>query len=503
MKQRHGRLLLGMVALGVLATPLLAAGAAVTDAEIAKLEALAQQQAEQIEALEQQVAAAAQQDVNRARTEMMKSQIRQVLSEEEFRESMMPSTLQAGYDDGFFIRSVDDKFKMTFFGRMQFRWTYYQSQPENDYLLPGFRRSDRSGFDLNRARFGVFGHAYSPDWTYYIEMEADEADAYDWIISELWVDYRFVDELHFAAGLLKFASTRAQMTSDANLQFVDRPIVDAVFGLGYGIGARLWGQLFDGKVDYYLDVANQVSNGEGVGIGRTITTDEALYTNGHDNNPVILFRTVWHALGDESHDMGTQADHNISDTPGMDVGFHYVFNEDWHDGTSRMPFVRRAFFGDGGFGLTDTQGTQWHQFGLESAFKYMGFSATGEYIVRIVDMRSTGSPPFTPFFQLTGDESTTVQHGGYVQCGYFLPIPGQEKKWEVVGRIGGILSNIGGTEGVWTYAGGLNYYIVQDKIKLQTDVTKVSEAPISSSRYSLANVNDDALIWRMQLQVSF
>ena len=35
------------------------------------------------------------------------------------------------------------------------------------------------------------------------------------------------------------------------------------------------------------------------------------------------------------------------------------------------------------------------------------------------------------------------------------------------------------------------------------DVTKVNEAPITSNYNGLANVNDDALIFRVQLQVAF
>ena len=67
----------------------------------------------------------------------------------------------------------------------------------------------------------------------------------------------------------------------------------------------------------------------------------------------------------------------------------------------------------------------------------------------------------------------------------------------------GLTSSHGGIEGTWTYAGGLNYYIDGHNVKLQTDVNHVSEAPFSSSQYSLANVNDDAWIWRVQLQVAF
>lgn len=86
---------------------------------------------------------------------------------------------------------------------------------------------------------------------------------------------------------------------------------------------------------------------------------------------------------------------------------------------------------------------------------------------------------------------------------YFLPIPDWERKLEVVGRVGGVSILSGGQEGTWEYAGGLNYYIDGQNAKLQTDVTKITELPISSADHSSANVNDDALTWRVQLQLAF
>jgi len=111
--------------------------------------------------------------------------------------------------------------------------------------------------------------------------------------------------------------------------------------------------------------------------------------------------------------------------------------------------------------------------------------------------------PLAPLYAATGDDSTNAQHGGYVQAGYFLPIPGWEKRLEAVARVGGISALSGGQEGTWEYAAGLNYYIEGHNVKVQMDVTKVSEAPVADSYTSLANVNDDALVWRVQLQVAF
>jgi len=488
----------------------MAAGAAPDDQDkLARLEALLDAQQKKIQALEQQVAATRQQDVDQARTEEMKKQIRAILSEQEFRESLMPSTLQAGYDKGFFIRSSDDKFLLKFNGQFQFRWTYYQTQERNRYLAPGFKRHDRSGFDVARMRFRFSGHAYTKDLTYLVELDMSSPSQYDTRLYYGWVNYRFLDEFQIKAGVFRVASTRANFGATTLMQFVEYPMMDAVFGFNNGLGVRLWGQLFKKKVEYYVDVVNTLNTPN----TQTITTDEDRYTNGHDNNPAILARVVWHALAgqcsvpiDDDKHFDTLSDIECHTQPALDFGMHYAFDENYQDvgtGTLRIPYPRRTLFRKGGFGLTSAEGLQINQFGVDAAFKYMGFSVTGEYVIRILDVRNADHLPFTPLWRLTQDGSTVTQHGAYVQCGYFLPIPGLEKKLEIVGRVGGVSTLSGDQEGTWDYGGGLNYYIDGHRVKLQTDVTKVSEAPISNSAYSLANVNDDVLVWRVQLQVAF
>jgi len=283
---------------------------------------------------------------------------------------------------------------------------------------------------------------------------------------------------------------------------MSRPVVDGVFGLGFNLGVRFWGDLFEKKATWYFDVTNSLSNGENFGGGRTITNDPAEL----DNNPGLAFRIVWHALGDNpGEDFKCQSDIEIHDTPALDLGFHYAFNEDEYDAnTTRIPFpLTRRGLGQGAFGLTNTNGCQINQFGFDMAFKYMGFSATSEYILRMVDPRRAGRRPFTPWWLLTRQGDTTVQHGAYLQLGYFLPIPGLENKLEAVTRVGAISALANAQDCCWEYAGGVNYYIHGQNVKLQADITKVTEAPFSSSYKSLANVNDDALIFRWQLQVAF
>jgi len=188
--------LLGWLAVGVLLTSFCVVEKALagTEEEVARLEAMLKAQQQRVDALEAELAEARMQGEDAARTEAMKSQIREVLSEQEFRESLMPSMLQAGYDKGFFIRSTDDKFLIEFHGRMQFRWTHYDRQSRNQYVLPRREVDDLTGFDVKRIRFTINGHLYDPNLTYLMEMWADSSNGYDFRPLYVWVNYKFVDE---------------------------------------------------------------------------------------------------------------------------------------------------------------------------------------------------------------------------------------------------------------------------------------------------------------------
>jgi len=99
----------------------------------------------------------------------------------------------------------------------------------------------------------------------------------------------------------------------------------------------------------------------------------------------------------------------------------------------------------------------------------------------------------------TADDNTSHQQGAQVQLGYFL-IP---KKLELAARVGAVWDIGPGSEGVWEYAGGLNYYLQGHNCKLQLDVTKINELPIRGSSANFADVNDDVTMFRAQLQVAF
>lgn len=492
----------GLVAplLAVLASPLaFAVEPEAVEPRMAELTAKLEEQSRKIEELEKRAAAAANQDVEAERNKALRAQIKAILSETEFRESLMPSTLLAGYDKGFYIKSSDNNFSFKVNGQLQFRWTHDGTRQNNRYLLPRLRRDDRTGFDITRLRFVFSGHAHDPNLTYFFAFSSDQSNAYDTRLLYGWVNYKFADEFQVKMGRFTVAAGRTRMGRDADQQFVDRSMTDAYYSLGDGTGVRFWGQCANKRVEWYVDVMNSTNGPD----NRVITNDPSEL----DSNPAFIGRLVWHALGNDTSQYWFESDIDHLKDPYFGIGIHGAFNEDDGDRqTTRIAFNRSGLFGffqPGGYGLAPLNGSRLWQAGADAVFKWNGFSLTGDYFLRFIDIRQAWDRPFAPLWRLTGEESTTNSMGGYVQAGYFLPIPNLEKKVEAVARIGGIRTNVGGGEGSWEYAVGMNYYIKGHWIKLQTDVTKFYEAPITDSDSSLANVNDDGLIWRVQMQVLF
>lgn len=480
-----------------------------SDAEtLERLEQTIELQRLRLAELDRLAAATAPFDNEAARVETLREQIREVLGEGEFRESLMPAALQAGYDKGFFIRSSDEKFLMRFSGRFQFRWTHYSTGDANRYLNPRQRRNDRTGFDIPRLYLTLSGHAYTRDLTYVFILDGSEYRNYTYGVLHAEVNYRFIDEFQLRAGIMRVSGTRANFHT-GTMQFCELPIVQEMYTVNRGLGVRFWGQLFKDRSvrgEYNLDVVNSLNN-PGT---RTITTDEQRDAQGHDNNPAICFRTCWVLVDGEAQFPADALPYSaaISDlawhvTPFVTAGFHYLYTEDDHDGTTRIAVAHRSPITPGGFGNVTSEGLQIHQWGLDGTLQYRGFSTTAEYALRLLDVRQASRPPYAPVFLATGDADRSTQQMAYIQCGYLLPIPGWERKFEIVGRVGMMHIDTGGRETTWEYGGGLNYYIKGHQVKLQADVTRIIEVPFALSAASLANVNDDALIGRVQLQVAF
>lgn len=489
------------VGLALCTGPASLAGESVSD-EVKRLEGIYNQQQRELKELQQLVSSQQNADADAARAAQMREEIRSILKEADFQQTLMQSAMTAGYDKGFFIRSADNKFSMKFNGLLQLRYIYYEAREVNRYLSAGQKRDDRSGFEASRVRLGITGNV-SDGWTYYVNMQSEAGTRYDTQLETAWLNYRFEDAFQIRSGVMNTWDTRTGVCGDT--EFVNHGIFNELFHLGYGIGVMVWGKTFDKRLDYSAQLLNGLSNGGRFNRGRVITPDPAEL----DGNPALVARAVWHALGDKpgTH-FSCEGDLEGLQSPALDLGVHYAFTDNNNDnvGDTNLPVNRQRPYGiEGGFGKVTSLGLQFHQLGADVGWKWNGWSLYGEYVVRLVDVRrgSYGNGPLAPWFLASGDASTTAQHGAYVQTGWLLPIPSFEKKLEVVARVGGISVLSNGVEGTWEYAGGLNYYIDGSRVRLQGEVLKEQELPGTASRGSFANVNDDALIFRLQMTVSF
>jgi len=149
--------------------------------------------------------------------------------------------------------------------------------------------------------------------------------------------------------------------------------------------------------------------------------------------------------------------------------------------------------------LTGAQGLQIHQLGLESGFKYCGVSLYGEYASA---SSMCGTPGSRVHAAVPADRRDVngAQHGGYVQAGYFSRFPAGEEAGSRRPRRRHCVNRKVGDDG--RLCRGRQLLPRSNRVKLQADVTKCEQVPLSAVS-CWAMPNDDALIFRVQLQVAF
>ncbi len=485
-------------ALATLAAMMLVAGgsvafgqdAAVSADRMNQLESMVKAYGEQISVLQQQLATQQAGGVEQMRVEEIKRVVQELFRDPAFRDQL---PLNAGYDGGFFIRSGQD-FMLKINGLMQARYVFDcisndKNRDHNSALYGTDVGNDRSGMEFNRLRLAFSGYAWDPNFTYRIELKADDSESVS--IYYAWMNYKFLQEAQVRVGLYKLPFGRQETTSDQKLLLADRSMANEVFNVGRSMGVMLHGALFDRRLDYGVSLTNGFKN-------NLDSVDNPDAANALDTNPAITARTVFHAMYDQlGKDFESESDLEYHKKPALDFGASFAWNADRGDArNTTLPFAipEKVRTGPGGFALSSANDTNITQFGLDAAFKYLGFSTQVEYFLRMIENEGSFA---SPWFLNTGNNGNSHQQGGYWQAGYFI-VP---QKVELAARIGGIWDFNG--DGLWEYAGGVNYYIHGHNLKLQADVTRINESPVASSRLDYMNQNDDMTLFRIQLQASF
>jgi hypothetical protein len=201
------------------------------------------------------------------RAEEIRGIVHDVLADADTRASLLSSSLQAGYDNGFTISSPDGNYLLRVNGQLQVRWLMSSRDegglPIDDTGAQGSSRAStlraqarniqaaspgtaagtdewRSGFENTRTKLWFSGHVFSPQWKYMVELAADREDSSDGDIGLLdaYIMYDFENGITARAGQFKQPYSRESMI-DARYQLtIERSLLDSFYTAGRSQG--LW-----------------------------------------------------------------------------------------------------------------------------------------------------------------------------------------------------------------------------------------------------------------------
>lgn len=302
-----------------------------------------------------------------------------------------------GYNKGFYIQSPDGNNKLTVGG-------YVQGLGLLQMVDSG---TNVDTFRVRRARLKFEGNVYSKDITYELE--------YDFPGNKLlstYIQYAADDALKARIGQFHVPFDFEALVSSSALQFVDRSLVYAFFGIPdereTGIGIH--GALVDGMLEYNLGVFN------GEGLNNLNQNNEFRYAG----------RLMANIMGKHGYEY---SDVKMSDEPQLAVGVAGMYND--------TPTA--------GAGTPDKQVTS---FTADAGFRNMGWSGHASFYWQSTE----------PAVGASADDTGWLAQAGYM----VLP-----KELEIVGRVGQVMPDAGGD--MAEYTGGFNYYVDGHRVKLQFD----------------------------------
>jgi phosphate-selective porin len=249
-----------------------------------------------------------------------------------------------------------DKLKLEWSNRIQFRFTH--TDPEEGDGVGSFR--------IRRAKTKLAGWFWNKDLTYTVQVNWPA----DLPLEDAYMQYDLTGEkdIMVRAGQYKVPFGRQELTSSGSQQFVDRSQVSNAYSHSRDLGVMVTGSPLDGKLEYSLGIFN------GGGLNAT--------RNDNDKYEYVG-RVMFQPLGDVKY---SESDFESKDSPLVAFAFNFDHND----------------------ARTDDDGNRGEAYGFDGAFKYLGFSATGEYFWRQNTAR---------------DEDGDVEfddQGWYLQGGYLI-----------------------------------------------------------------------------------
>lgn len=158
----------------------------------------------------------------------MRGLVQDVLDDADTRSSLLQNSMNAGWDNGFFLQSSDGNFKLRLMGQIQFRyvWGSQNNAPNGDNY--------QSGFENTRTRIGVKGHIVDPSWQYFI-WTGWNANGGGFLL-DAWIMKDLGNGWKIQAGQFKLPNWQEWVMSETKMMFVERSLLDARYSSLYSQG---------------------------------------------------------------------------------------------------------------------------------------------------------------------------------------------------------------------------------------------------------------------------
>ncbi len=337
----------------------------------------------------------------------------------------------------------DSSFSVKFAPRFQLLSTTDWEDNGDGYDKPN------TSFIIRRARLKFDGFAVSPKLQYKFELglsNRDIAGASEFnkntprYILDAVIKWNFYENLVLWVGQTKLPGNRERVISSADLQLVDRSLLNAAFNIDRDIGLQLRHHFTVGE-NFVIREIFSWAQGE----GRNVVTGNL---GGHQYTGRLEFLPfgTFKSKGDYKGGALTR-----EQKPKLAVGASYDFNND-----AVKTLSNRGIYMINDVGYYETNISTVF---VDAMLKYKGISFMGEY-----SNRNAGDPIAKNSDGSETGEVVPEGNGVNVLAGYLF-----KKNWEVTGRYSFI--DLKFNDISEQYSLGVSKYIIGHKLKVQSDIS--------------------------------
>ena len=378
--------------------------------------------------------------------------------------------VQNSFGNGFYnVIAADSSYSMKLAARMQSLYIADWDVNDSEGIHNG-----GSQFLIRRARLKFGGFVFNPKVTYKLELGLSNKDLgkvddrnnnAPKMILDAVVKWNFYKNFTLWAGQTKLPGNRERVVSSANLQLVDRSLLNKNFNIDRDMGLQLRHHFTIGK-NFIVKESLAISQGE----GRNVVQDNL---GGYQWTGRVEVLPFGKFKGDYSGGALRR-----EESPKLAIGATYDFNNAVKDKSNQGSYM---LIDDGASYFQTTVNSIF----VDAMFKYQGFSLMAEFANRDSEFP----------FALNSDDSATgdvvqVGNGLNLMSGYLF-----NNNIELTGRYTTVAldKTITGKDLQTQYTLGVSKYFKGHKLKVQSDI----------SYLTVENNGTSGLMCRMQLDVHF